>query len=743
MMHRKPKPLTVAINVFLIFTMLLCVFLPSIHAHGAESESTESTDPGNYNIESYTGDLKIVVSLGDSYASGEGVEPFYGQDQIDYKNNIFPEDWRAHRSENSWSSKLHLTFNDGWTMVTLKDAKVDQDGNFHVNDPSGAVAWFFEASSGATSDNWAASQSKTVKYFWDPQEECVVFSTLPEYAGRGSLALYTSPIEVKKVSKNLPPQSDVFEKYELKGKVDYVTLTMGGNDIGFADLVTDALVLSLGKHLSALETETSSPIGSAISSYLCPGFMQAMLNDAWETWNDEAREDLKNMYFDIAEKAGKRAAILVAGYPKLLSPGIFSEPICDLINKNATAFNEELKSLVRSCRREGLNIYFIDVEDAFEGHAAYSEDPHITPIMLPPEMYDLDQTDIKSSYSMHPNNKGTDDYARCVQEYLDRLDLPSGHSSPEGKKRPKIITQPQDLEGGVDDTFVFTVEAKERDGDSWLNENPCMFFWWEYSTDDGESWNDVPDDQNTKSSLTASVSEDYTSGTLFRCRVIDRYGYSVWTDNACLRIRDDGVETDTTEKDSGESGSSAETPANFYEFVTGFQQYFALLDMNEDGISEIACKRIADEQKVTLFDPLIAAEDIGSLYNGYESLVGPPDSSEPCTTEIDDSTVAYIQENYPKMGLKARKGIFYIYGLNQDEAKFCFYDQVFDLYNFNGYYYFSSGLDRWDEEDIISGTEYRKLWSLLVDNGSVKPLEFYESTDENRAALLPYYPLEK
>ena len=120
MMHRKPKPLTVAINVFLIFTMLLCVFLPSIHAHGAESESTESTDPGNYNIESYTGDLKIVVSLGDSYASGEGVEPFYGQDQIDYKNNIFPEDWRAHRSENSWSSKLHLTFNDGWTMVTLK-----------------------------------------------------------------------------------------------------------------------------------------------------------------------------------------------------------------------------------------------------------------------------------------------------------------------------------------------------------------------------------------------------------------------------------------------------------------------------------------------------------------------------------------------------------------------------------------------------------------------------------------------
>ena len=93
--------------------------------------------------------------------------------------------------------------------------------------------------------------------------------------------------------------------------------------------------------------------------------------------------------------------------------------------------------------------------------------------------------------------------------------------------------------------------------------------------------------------------------------------------------------------------------------------------------------------------------------------------------------------------MKARKGIFYIYGLNQDEAKFCFYDQVFDLYNFNGYYYFSSGLDRWDEEDIISGTEYRKLWSLLVDNGSVKPLEFYESTDENRAALLPYYPLEK
>lgn len=41
---------------------------------------------------------KIMVSLGDSYSSGEGIEPFYGQNEKISKKVNNP-DWLAHRSE--------------------------------------------------------------------------------------------------------------------------------------------------------------------------------------------------------------------------------------------------------------------------------------------------------------------------------------------------------------------------------------------------------------------------------------------------------------------------------------------------------------------------------------------------------------------------------------------------------------------------------------------------------------------
>lgn len=49
----------------------------------------------------------IIVSLGDSYSSGEGIEPFFGQDE-EISMKINNEDWLAHRSERSWSSLLTL-----------------------------------------------------------------------------------------------------------------------------------------------------------------------------------------------------------------------------------------------------------------------------------------------------------------------------------------------------------------------------------------------------------------------------------------------------------------------------------------------------------------------------------------------------------------------------------------------------------------------------------------------------------
>ena len=47
----------------------------------------------------------VIVSLGDSYSSGEGNEPFYKQDKP-VMDKIHEPDWLAHRSQIAWSGLL-------------------------------------------------------------------------------------------------------------------------------------------------------------------------------------------------------------------------------------------------------------------------------------------------------------------------------------------------------------------------------------------------------------------------------------------------------------------------------------------------------------------------------------------------------------------------------------------------------------------------------------------------------------
>lgn len=67
-------------------------------------------------------DKVVVVSLGDSYSSGEGIEPFYGQDKS-LKNKVKDLNWLAHRSAKSWPGLLEIpgisgTMKDYWSEST-------------------------------------------------------------------------------------------------------------------------------------------------------------------------------------------------------------------------------------------------------------------------------------------------------------------------------------------------------------------------------------------------------------------------------------------------------------------------------------------------------------------------------------------------------------------------------------------------------------------------------------------------
>lgn len=305
----------------------------------------------------------IMVSLGDSYSSGEGIPPFYGQD-ADAASKVTDQDWLAHRSSSSWASMLELP-----SVGKMGDHR---DTN-----------WFFVACSGAVTSNLKASQKK-------------------EYDYKGLEG-----------TEYIDAQLDVFNNFEYDS-VDYVTLTLGGNDVGFSDIITEA---AMG------------------SSYLSPNHLSSKLNATWsEFYKDNGiRDNIRNAYHDISDAAGPNAKIIVAGYPKLLEQNgkgaLFSKAESQLINESVTAFNKELNLLISSCKAEGIKICFVPVEDEFDGHEAYSDTPYINKVMIGARSEDLVQSLFSASaYSIHPNDAGAKAYARCVQAKIDELEKDGGES---------------------------------------------------------------------------------------------------------------------------------------------------------------------------------------------------------------------------------------------------------------------------------------------------------------------------
>ena len=338
-----------------IVTSLLCciivssVFLPiitvNVHAETAAEES------------------RIMVSLGDSYSSGEGIEPFYGQNEST-ADKVKNQDWLAHRYEKSWPGRL-----------TLQGVNGSMAQNRNDN-------WFFVATSGAVTDNLTHNQRK-------------------EY-----------DIDGIEGSRYIDKQLDVFKELGDK-KAEYVTVSIGGNDAKFADIITEA----------------------TIPHPLNPGALNDKLNSVWEEFyygidgGESIRDRLYQAYCDIQDAAGAQAKIIVAGYPKLLDSNgsgfLFSENEAALINDSVSRFNDEIESIVKSCKADGMKICFVSVEEAFDGHGAYSNDAFLNEVYIGKKDQDL-KWSVSSAYSMHPNDKGAQAYADCVQAKIDEIEKDNG-----------------------------------------------------------------------------------------------------------------------------------------------------------------------------------------------------------------------------------------------------------------------------------------------------------------------------
>ncbi|SEG39521.1 hypothetical protein SAMN04487934_12313 [Eubacterium ruminantium] len=135
-----------AISVLLIYVIVISclaecrVYAGNISDH-VETNTVETIDgdlaSGGLYRDQSAGNTKsdrIIVSLGDSYSSGEGIEPFYGQYDVNgkalpFSKKVKNDDWLAHRSMYAWSGMLKLLGVDR-TMADNKETN-----------------WFFAAAS--------------------------------------------------------------------------------------------------------------------------------------------------------------------------------------------------------------------------------------------------------------------------------------------------------------------------------------------------------------------------------------------------------------------------------------------------------------------------------------------------------------------------------------------------------------------------------------------------------------------
>jgi len=114
---------------------------------------------------------------------------------------------------------------------------------------------------------------------------------------------------------------------------------------------------------------------------------------------------LTGLYADVAD-AAPNALIVVTGYP-LLFDHVQGDDLKTQINRATAALNLTIKTAVESARNSGVNIFYVDVTEAFAGHGIDCGCP--VPFINPPG------TGINA---FHPTAAGYVAYAEAISAVL-------------------------------------------------------------------------------------------------------------------------------------------------------------------------------------------------------------------------------------------------------------------------------------------------------------------------------------
>jgi lysophospholipase L1-like esterase len=169
----------------------------------------------------------------------------------------------------------------------------------------------------------------------------------------------------------------------LTSSVELVTLTVGGNDLGFRGLA--------GACLDGTPEDCSDAIETA------EGKLPVL------------EIDLTALYGEVAKRAAPEALIVVTGYPHLLeSTAPFLPELIAALNFATDELNSTIRKAVDAAEAVDPtrdNFVYVDVTDAFEGHGIGSLDDPFINAPIPNESHLED---------FHPNAAGYRAYAKAI-----------------------------------------------------------------------------------------------------------------------------------------------------------------------------------------------------------------------------------------------------------------------------------------------------------------------------------------
>lgn len=322
------------------------------------------------------------------------------------EDRVKSNDWLSHRSTESWPSRLHIPFIDeGADGSTLGDYYVP-----YQEPGDGDIQWYFYAISGAQTKHYKG-KIEGIEEGFDKDY------TLPEYIYDLSLGRIITEV---KYTRTLPQENEVFNYIDDPEEIDYVFMSLGGNDANFAEIVTDVVIHS---------PTIAGPL-YWLGTYC---ILKSNLDKVWNR-REEIIDDIETVIQDIHKNA-QYATIIQTGYPKLYADesavgfGWFtSKNVAKLVNDKVSGFNDLIRERIESLD-DTIDVRFVDIEEKFEGHSAYSHNDTTGPdgawlnhVILLTKDDDINRLKPASDASMHPNTYGADAYAEAVNEVIMQAD---------------------------------------------------------------------------------------------------------------------------------------------------------------------------------------------------------------------------------------------------------------------------------------------------------------------------------